>query len=195
MPLEEVNFRSSMKYFEVGIGAGLLYLVPFFVAHDQSASKFIFVLQQVIAIIVYAYFVFIASKLLKIKAPFKNLLTVMGYLWGFLFVLNFIISTPVLVAIGPNFLFQGHDDSWVYGIDRESLRIFVVVSTVLSFGFIALWLYLLLPWFSDAFGISKKKSLGALLIGGVPSGLIIAFVLGPLAKYSEHMLGNWLIAL
>lgn len=194
-PVRQEDLRASMKYFEAGIVAGLAYLVPFFVVHEQSMSKFIFVLQQVIAIFIYTFFVSLSCKFLKVQGvSFSKLLTIMGYLWGFMFFLNFVIATPVLVAIGPNFLFQGADNTWVQQVDQDTLLTFSMVAIVSSVGFIALWLYLILPWVANTFNITKKKTLGALLLGGVPSGLIIGFILGPIAKHTESALGNWLIA-
>lgn len=195
-PLDREDLRLSLRYFEAGIVAGLLYLVPFFVLHNQSASKFIFVLRQIVSIIVYTLFLYGSLKLLKVyKATFSNTITIMGFLWGLMFVLNFVLLTPILIAIGPEMIFSGTDTSWIQKVNPVMLSIFSMLGTIGGFIFIALWLYLVLPWVSQAFSITKKRTFAALLIGGVPSGLIIGFVLGPLFSKIEKALGNWLIAL
>jgi hypothetical protein len=80
LPLDQNDLHLSMKYFEAGIVAGLLYLVPFFVAHDQSASKFVFILQQLVGIAIYTLFAYGAFRLLKVtQASFSKLITIMGF--------------------------------------------------------------------------------------------------------------------
>ena len=82
--LGDKAFSQSMKYFEWGIVVAVLYLVPFFVLHSQSMSKFVFMLQQVLSMILYTAFVYIAFRIINTKTVyFKKLMTIFGFLWGY----------------------------------------------------------------------------------------------------------------
>jgi hypothetical protein len=192
--LDGDNLRLSLQYLEAGIVAGLLYLVPFFVLHNQSASKFIFVLHQITSIVVYTFFIYGSLRLLKVyKATFSNTITIMSFLSGLLFPLSFVYMTPVLIVTGPEIIFSGMDISWVQKVDQESPMFSIVM--IGAYIFAALWLYLVLPWLSQTFLITKKRALAALSIGAVPSLLIVICILTPLFRTIEKALGNWLIAL
>jgi hypothetical protein len=109
--------------------------------------------------------------------------------------LNFIVMTPVLFFIGPDFLYSGADHSWAYKLDRNILLISSLVAVTGGTVGVALFLYLVLPWLSNAFGISKKRAISGLILAGIHSGFIIAFILGPVARSFEQFLGNWLLYL
>jgi len=194
-PLDQDRLKEAMKYFELGLVVGFLYLVSFFVAHNESASKFLFILQQIIAIILYSASIVIALRVLKVRtASFRDILTIMGYLWGFMFPFNFLLLTPLLLEIGPSFIYAGFNTEWVQSVSHKTLAIFSLISTLGSLLFLTIWLMLILPWISDTYEITKKRSLAALILGGMPSGLIIGFVLGPITRWLEASLSDWLIA-
>lgn len=191
--LDKTDLRLSMNYFEIGIALGLVYLVPFFVMHEQSASKFIFVLQRITEIFIYTLCLYGSLRLLKVsKATFSKTITIMGFLWGLLYVFNFVLMTPILIAIGPESVLSGVNASY---IGRDTMRTFLIVGTIGGFVLIIFWLYLILPWLSIAFSITKKRTFTALLIAGLPSGLINGFLLGPIFYDIEKALGNWLVPL
>jgi len=193
-PFSNEQFKKSMKYFEVGIVVGFLFLVPFHVIHAESPSKFIFVVRQVIGILIYVYAIHIAFKILRVNTSFKSIAIMMGYIWGLMFPLNFVLSLPALIEIGPSFLFEGMNSNWAYSVDRETIRIILIVGILGGIVFIIIWLRYVLTWISAAYNIKKGKVIVGLLLGGLPSGLIIGFILGPIFKTLERLLGNWLLA-
>lgn len=193
-PFSSQQFKKSMKYFEFGIVVGFLFLVPFHVIHSESPSKFIFVVRQIIAIMLYSYAIHIAFKLLKVNSSFRTIAILMGYVWGLMFPLIFIIFLPALIEIGPSFIFEGINSEWAYDANLETLRKFTIIGTLGGIVFIIVWLRYVLTWLSAAYNIKKGKVLAALILGGLPSGLIIGFILGPIFKVIEKSLGNWLLA-
>jgi hypothetical protein len=195
LPFDDKSFKKSMNYFSTGIALGFIFLVPFFILHKESASKFIFVIRQVIAIILYSYFIHLAFLLLRVKqSNFKTIATLMGYIWGLMFPLNFLLMLPLLIEIGPSYVFAGGNSEWTSEVSEDTLRLFVLMGTLGGIGFLIIWLIYVLPWISKAFGINKGKVIGGLLLGGIPSGLIIGLILGPLFNSIERILADWLMA-
>jgi hypothetical protein len=140
----------------------------------------------------YSYFIHVA--LLMLGAPrsgFKSLATLFGYIWGLMFPLNFVISLPLLFAIGPEYLFSGNA-GFVDEVSQQQLQLFAIVGILGAVLFIWIWLNYVFSWLPKVLKIPKAKLLLALLLGGLPAGLIIGFLFGPLFNWLEKILGAWL---
>jgi hypothetical protein len=191
---DATNRKKSMQFFELGLVVGFLFLVPFFIKFGSSPSKFIFIVRQVIGILIYSYFLSLAFEWRKVKRnTFMPIITIMGYIWGLLFPLNFIILLPLLLNIGPDFLFHGADNSWVSKLDNSELTSFVWTSSILGLIFIAIWLYYVIPWLKHRFNLTTKQTIITLLLGGLPAGIIQGYVVSPLFVKIEEVVSNWLM--
>ena len=190
------RYAEAMRYFEVAIGIGFLYLVPFFIYYESSPSKFVFVVQQVFLIAFYSVFLSIALKFLGGEnVTFRQTFTTMGYLTGFIFPLNYILLTPLLIEIGPNFLRGGVQNEWTRFVSNDDLFYYMIINMVASYSVISIWLYLFFQWASQLHNIKKRKLILVLLLAGIPTGPASYYLITPIFTRVEEIIGAWSIAL
>lgn len=187
-------FGKSMRYFEVAVGAALVYLVPFFVLHGQSISNFVFVLQQIFTLVLAGWLFHRVARLLKwFDTTFEGTLTLLGYLFGFTLIIIYVISTPMLALFGPDIMFRAKP------IENSVQPIVLVMIGLLQLlgvlFFLWVFMSLGLTWFSQSFLARRRQVLVVWLIAGLLATPVHLFFIAPVFALIETTLGAWLIPL